>query len=189
IEGYVFKDATADGIRQPGEPGVEGIVVWQGKKRTVVSDAGGSYRFKGVRGKKAAIGLDTTTIPDGFTPTGAVTRETEITQGVTTRIDFGVATRVEISGVVFHDVDLDGRLSIDDIPVRDVVLRLGGKETTTDDFGRYSLRYVTPGKHELTVDLNTIPVMYIPTVPLRKEFEFFEGSSFQYNIPLKKTSK
>jgi hypothetical protein len=43
------------------------------------------------------------------------------------------------------------------------------------------------GTHRLTLDLKTVPAIYIPTVPIFIDFELSEGESFNYNIPLKKT--
>lgn len=187
IAGFVFKDMNADGLKQNGEEPVEGVKVWLGKDRMIETADSGYFVFRKVRARSVAVSLDVMSIPTGFTPTGPVTQEVGIDHGKTVYVDFGLATRIEVSGVVFEDVDGDMRLSAPDAPIRGVVLRLDGQERTTDDFGRYSFRHLDTGVQTITVEINSIPVIYLPMVPLKKDFEFFEGSSFQYNIPLKKT--
>ena len=62
-----------------------------------------------------------------------------------------------------------------------------GSRATTDSYGRYTFKKVDVGEHKLTLDLKTVPPIYIPTVPIFVDFELSEGDSFSYNIPLKKT--
>ncbi|MDD5668740.1 MAG: pilus assembly protein N-terminal domain-containing protein [Candidatus Omnitrophica bacterium] len=52
IEGYVFRDLNSDGLRQREEAPVEGVTIWLGKNRSVVTDIFGYFKFTGIKGKK-----------------------------------------------------------------------------------------------------------------------------------------
>ena len=62
-----------------------------------------------------------------------------------------------------------------------------GTYTTTDDRGRYYLRKVATGDHTITLDINSVPIDLLPQISLRKNITLFEGMSFRYNVPLKRT--
>lgn len=186
IEGYVFQDSNGNGLREIGDPPLEGVKVWLGKDQFSVSDKGGRFVFKNVRAKKAYLSIDTTTIPSGFVLTVAATQEATIAHKQITRIDFGLISRTEISGFVFEDVDGDGRFGPNDRGIRGVILTLQDKTTVkTNESGRYTFTNIAPGKHTITLDLNSLPPKYIPTVPIYKNIEIFEGVTYNHNIPLR----
>lgn len=188
VEGYVFKDLNSDGLRQRDEAPVEGVKVWLGKDKFQVTDLFGFYRFKNVKAHKVFVNIDATTLPRGFILTVPATQEAPIAQGRLNQINFGIISKTEISGIVFEDVDGKKQLGPNSIGLKGVQVFLeDGNSATTDDFGRYAFKKVNPGKHRLTLDLKTVPAIYIPTVPIFVDFELSEGEGFNYNIPLKKT--
>ncbi|MCM8795777.1 MAG: pilus assembly protein N-terminal domain-containing protein [Candidatus Omnitrophica bacterium] len=187
IEGYVFKDLNSDGLRQRDEPPVEGIKVWLGKDKFQVTDIFGYYKFKGVRARKAYVTLDTTTLPSGFVLTVPVTQEVAIAHHATSRIDFGIISRSEISGFIFEDVDENGEYSKNDKGVLGAVIILeDGKKAISDGTGRYSFPNVAVGEHTISLDLNSLPVYYLPKIAITKKITLFEGVTYIYNIPLKR---
>lgn len=186
IDGYVFKDMNADGLKEKDEQPLEGIKVSAGKK-TQVTDKSGYYKFSKVRAAKIAVTLDSSSIPSGYTLTVPASQMVTITQGKSERVDFGVAIRTEITGSVFEDVEGSGKWSSASLGIQGVVLTLeDGTTTTTDDYGRFVFKNLSVGKHKVTLDLKTLPVIYIPTVPIFKEIELKEGMSYVFPIPLKK---
>lgn len=188
VEGYVFKDLNSDGLRQKNEPPIQGIKIWLGKDKSQVTDRFGYYKFAKVKAKKVYINIDTTTIPSGFTLTVPAMQEAVIEQAHKVQINFGLITRREITGVVFEDVEASGQLGTRSVGIKGVVLTLeDGTKVTTDDYGKYTFKNVSIGRHKFTLDLNSLPAIYIPTVPIFKEVEVSEGTSFTYNIPLRKT--
>ncbi len=190
IEGYVFQDINFDGIRQDNEPGVEKIKIILFHENPLLSSSLGFYRFERVPQHKGLVALDSKTIPDGFVLTTPQTQKVSIVHNECIRVDFGISARSEISGFVFEDKDNDGLYSRVDKGVRRVVLVLeDGKKSITDDSGSYAFMNVQPGEHTLTLNLNTIPVYYLPKVPLIKKITLFEGSRYIHNIPLKKTER
>ncbi|MCM8793720.1 MAG: tetratricopeptide repeat protein [Candidatus Omnitrophica bacterium] len=187
IEGFCFKDLNSDGIMQSDEKPLEGIKLWLGKDRFSITDNRGYYRFPRVKARKAYVNIDPTSIPLGFVLTVPATQQATIAHGKKVRLDFGIISRSEIYGFIFEDKDGDGRFSTNDFPIRDVVLLLeDGSKAITDERGRYYFRKVEPGRHTLNLDLNTLPSQYLPTVPILKDIELFEGVSYNYNIPLKR---
>lgn len=190
IEGYVFRDLNSDALRQRDEAPEEGIKVWLGKDRSTTTDIFGYYKFTKVKGKKAFVTIDAQSLPIGFVLTVPQIQEAAIVQGKTTRVDFGIISRSEISGFVFYDVNGDGVFNKGDIGVKGATLTLeNGIKVQTDSEGRYAFRNASIGEHTITLDLNSLPVYYLPGVPLTQKIELFEGVVYIYNIPLKKAQQ
>jgi hypothetical protein len=187
IEGYVFKDLNSDGLRQRDEPPLEGVKLWLGKDKSQETDLFGYYRFKGVRGNKAIVQLDVSTLPEHFVLSVLFTQEAAIVNHGTIRVDFGATTHSEISGLVFEDVDGNGVYSMGDIGVKDAVIKLeNGKTAKTDATGRYYFYDVSTGEHTITLNLNSLPVYYMPKKALSENIFLSEGETYRHNISLKR---
>lgn len=187
IEGYVFKDVNSDGIRQSDEAPIEGIKIFLGKDKAEITDIFGHYRFKGVKGKKAFVILDTSTLPQGFVLTSPFKQEAAIKNNHRVKLDFGITSRSEISGIVFEDKNENSVYDKDDTGISGISISLeNDQKSVTDSMGRFSFRKAATGKHTISIDINSIPINYLPQVSLSKEMELFEGMAFSYNIPLKK---
>jgi SdrD B-like domain len=63
VTGVVFEDRNGNGVRDPGEPGVPGIVVHRGSE-TAVTDANGEYRMN--TGSTARADVDDRSLPRGW---------------------------------------------------------------------------------------------------------------------------
>ena len=104
--------------------------------------------------------------------------------------DVFITNHSEISGIVFEDIDGNGKVGQKESGVKGVIITLeDGTKAVTDDSGRYFFRKAEAGKHMVTLDINSLPAAYFPAVPLYKEIELGEGMSFKYDIPLKKAEK
>ncbi|MBM3255438.1 MAG: hypothetical protein FJZ08_03980 [Candidatus Omnitrophica bacterium] len=187
IEGYVFKDINSDGLRQRDEAPVEGVKIYLGKDKFQVTDIFGYYKFKKIKARKAFLTLDASSLQAGFVVTVPIAQEVAILHNRNVAVNFGIISRSEISGLVFEDVNDDGQYGRGDIGVQGVTLTLeDGTQTVTDSAGKYSFAHATVGEHIITLDLNTLPVYYLPQASLTKEITLYEGLSFIHNIPLKK---
>jgi len=183
--GFVFYDTNGDGIKQPQEGGVPGAKIVVNGKQIAATDRDGYYRLKGVSGKTATLSLDLSTIPPGYNPTVSAERKVDIVHGVNKRYDFGLATRMEISGLVFYDKNKNGSYDAGEEALKGIVLVLDGTtKTATNLQGTYMFRKFTPGEHVITIDLKSVPVKYIPKVPIRKTVDVREGTTFVFNVPL-----
>jgi hypothetical protein len=190
IQGYVFKDYNSNGLLDRDEPPVFGIKIWLGKKQSQISDELGYFKFLKVRGKAAYVTLDTATLPPGYILTVPVTQEIPIASAAANKVYFGITSRSEIRGIVFEDTNEDGEYSIGEKGVPGVAITLDGEKTIiTGVDGSYVYAQATPGEHELTADLDTIPVYYLPLTVLKKKFPLQEGESSVWNIPLRKIQK
>ena len=113
-----------------------------------------------------------------------------IANAAASKVYFGVTSRSEIRGIVFEDLNEDGEYSVGEKGVPGVAITLDGNKTViTSVDGSYAYAQAQPGEHELTADLNTIPVYYLPLVALKKKFPLQEGESSVWNIPLRKIQK
>jgi hypothetical protein len=190
IQGYVFKDYNSNGLLDRDEPPVFGIKIWLGKNKSQITDELGYFKFVNVHGKIAYVTLDTGTLPVGYMLTVPVTQEIPIANAAASKVYFGIISRSEIRGIVFEDLNEDGEYSMGEKGVSGVVITLDKDKTVTTRIdGSYVYSQALPGDHELTADLNSIPVYYIPLVPLKKRFPLQEGESSAWNIPLRKIQK
>ena len=190
IQGYVFKDYNSNGLMERNEPPIFGIKVWLGKKQSQVTDELGYFKFVNVRGKIAYLTLDTGTLPAGYMLTVPVTQQIPIANAAAVKVYFGITSRSEIRGIVFEDLNEDNEYSVGEKGVSGVAITLDGNKTViTGVDGGYTYSQAQPGDHELSADLNSIPVYYLPLVPLKKKFPLQEGESSVWNIPLRKIQK
>jgi tetratricopeptide (TPR) repeat protein len=187
VAGYAFKDYNFDGLRQKDEPAIENIKIILAKDRSQLTDVSGRYGFSKVRAKKVYVTLDTTTIPSGFVLTTPATKEVAISQSGTVEVNFGLASRTEIVGTVFEDVNANNKFDENDKGLKGVQVTLeDGTKAVSTETGRYSFNKAKVGKHTLKIELESVPSNYMPTIPIMKEIDISEGSTYLFNIPLKK---
>ncbi len=190
IEGYVFRDLNSDGLRQNDEPPVEGVRVLLGKELSANTDLFGYYLFTGIRGAKAFVNFDTSTLPAGFVLTVPQSQEAPITNHRASRVDFGIISRSEISGFIFEDSDNNGNYDRGEKPLQGAVVTLeNGAKAVSEANGRYTFSNASTGEHTLTLNLSSVPVHYLPSVPLTKKITLSEGVTYIYNIPLKRVKQ
>jgi tetratricopeptide (TPR) repeat protein len=190
IAGIVFKDLNSDGIYQTDEPTIKGIKISTGEDKFDISDSEGMYLIENIRAKNVSLSIDTDTLPVGFVLTGPSERKVKIEHHKIVNVDFGIVSRSEIYGIVFHDVNGNGEFDSGDIGVGDVVLTLeDGTRTTTNARGQYYFRGIPAGTHKITLGINSLPVDLIPKIPIFKDIVLFEGTTYIHNIPLKEVKK
>ncbi len=186
IEGMVYNDLNDDGVKQESEPGLENIKLFAGE-REIITDRDGWYDLPGVRGRKASVRIDLSSLPQGFVLNGPQLREVKIRQGKVVRADFGLISRSEIFGIVFEDVDKDGEFGISDIGIVGVKLSLeDGSTAITDNKGQYYFRKVAVGDRTIRLEIDSVSLDYLPVVPIIKKITLFEGVTYIHNIPLKR---
>ena len=186
FEGAVFKDVNGDGLRQADEPGIPGMVITANEGKEAVTDATGFYQIKSISGRKAVLVLDSSKIPYGYAPTSTVRQEKDILQGKTQTVDFGLTPRSEISGIIYNDLNGNGKYELTDVGVRKVkVILEDGTTARSNNIGVYSFSNVVAGQHTAAMDLTTLPEGYLPLDVPKRTFTVFEGIRFELNFPLR----
>ena len=186
FEGFVFTDKNGDGVRQPDEPGIPGMIVTSNGGKEAITDASGFYRFESVSGKKAVLTLDNSKIPYGFAPTSSVRQEMDIIQNTTQAVDFGLTPRSEITGIVYNDTNGNGKYDLTDVGVRKIKVVLENNTSArTNSIGVYSFPEATTGEHTASLILDTVPEGYLPEDVPKKTFTVTEGIRYELNFPLR----
>ena len=190
IGNRVWDDLDGDGIQDPGEPGVEGVVVnlYDASDlvtpiSTTITSGGGLYGFAVAPGAYVVEfvapggtafaapnqGGDLSLDSDASQTTGR-TGVTGITDGTgTLDIDAGLVVPATIGDTVFSDLDGDGVLDPGEPGLPTVTVNLvdsGGATidtVVTDGGGNYLFTNVAPGSYTVTVDGSTVPAGYVET--------------------------
>ncbi|MCM8826860.1 MAG: MSCRAMM family adhesin SdrC, partial [Candidatus Omnitrophica bacterium] len=187
IKGIIFKDTNGNGKKDENEEGIAGVKVNVGSKK-VVTNAKGEY-VCGVKAKKVIVSIDPLTLPKGYVFSTTSYKELEVIQGKTIIADFGLTTKSGIYGVVFYDMNGNGIPDLGDTFISRAKIILDNKNTTLTDFeGSYFFRNVEAGKHTIILDVNSLPIEYLPSIKIRNEIELQEGTTYIFHIPLRKKS-
>ncbi|VAX35811.1 hypothetical protein MNBD_UNCLBAC01-331 [hydrothermal vent metagenome] len=186
IKGYVFKDFNGNQKKDYNEEGISDVRVQVGRTE-VTTDRDGYYLSK-VRGKKVRVSVDIDTIPDGFIFSTPIFREVKVSTYKMEEINFGLKSQSGIYGIIFYDVNKNGKPDSGDIFIPKVRIILDKKEKVVSDFeGTYFLKDVSPGKHTLQIDINSLPIEYIPKIKIKNEIVIAEGATYIFHIPLVRT--
>jgi len=184
VGGVVFKDVNGNGSQDADEEGISGITVHVGKGATVTGSQG-SYLAK-VNGKKAQVSLDFDSIPAGYVFTTPLSQYVAIVPLKVVKVNFGLTTRSEIYGVAYVDTNKNGKPDGREPLIADIGIILDGKDRTTTDFeGSYAFSGIAAGKHTISLDVNSIPIEYVPAIKIKNDIEVQEGTTYIFHIPLK----
>jgi protocatechuate 3,4-dioxygenase beta subunit len=120
------------------EPGIEAL--------TYVVDASGMYEFKNLTPGNYKVELDTQTLPPDFRSPKETTWAVTVAPMRASYLDVPLAAQRAVSGIVFIDKDLNGKIDLNkDQPVADARVVAGGQEAVTDINGSYLLRGLPAG--------------------------------------------
>ncbi len=185
VEGIVFKDLNGNQKWDEDEEGIEGIEVKIGK-HTTITDQYGHYEDK-VSAKKVQVGVNPDSIPDGFVFSTPILVDVNITPHIRQKVNHGLSIHSGVYGVVFYDKNNNNKPDQDDEFIPKVKIFLDDAEVTVSDFeGTYFFRDIAPGMHQVRIDVNSIPIEYLPKVKLKKEVEVSEGTTYVFHVPLTK---
>ena len=187
FDGTVFKDLNGDGVHQPEEPGIEGITVKTADNKEAVTNAQGFYDLKSISGKNVTLILDTSKLPYGYVPTTSARQDLPIVQSAKRHVDFGVTPRSEVTGIIFNDLDGDGKYQIGvDQGVGKVKIKLEtGSVARSNNLGVYSFSDVIAGPHTASIDFSNLPEGFLPEGIPQQTFTLYEGIRYELNFPLR----
>jgi len=130
------------------------------------------------------------TIPKGFTFTTEQIIKADVVPFKAQRVDFGISTESGIYGIVFYDVNGNGKPDPADEFIARVRLILDNDVIINSDFeGTYLFKDVKEGSHTIAIDVNSLPINYLPQIKIKNTFHVAEGSTYIFHIPLTKTEK
>lgn len=185
VSGCVFKDVNADGVQGFDEPGIPGVII-VANKETTVTDENGNYIIK-VVGKQAQVSVDFDSVPGGYIFSTSPYQQVKVVPHKTVCVHFGLTTRSGIYGVVYSDRNNNGKPDKDDEFIPNVRIVVDGQEdVVTSNDGSYSFSNIPPGPHSVKLDINSLPIEYLPLIKLDNEIEVQEGTTYIFHIPLKK---
>ena len=159
VSGRVYQDINLNGRFDPGvdQPQANARVRVDGS-RYAVSDAEGNFRIEAVLRGEHAVQLDLLSVRADLT----LLDDTQQTIGLASSrdvvVDFRVVRTGRVSGVVWLDLNENGRLDETETPLADVRVVTGsGRDTLTNENGYFLIGDLPPGEHILLLDEKTIP--------------------------------
>lgn len=186
FNGYVFKDTNGDGVRQPEEAGIPNIIIRTGDGKESTTNDEGFFEFKKVSGKKVTLNMDVSNLPYGYSPTTTISQQLPIVNKQTQTINFGATPRSEITGIIFNDLNGDGKYQSTDVGIGKVKVALeNGKVSRSNVSGVYDFPNVVAGEHTITLDILSLPEGYLPLDVPKRTVTVFEGIRFEQNFPLR----
>lgn len=155
VQGVVFDDSNANGVREFGEAGIPGVRVTLNGGATRTTDSLGFYAFTALA---PGIHRAAVTVPAGFTALSLTAYDVNIGAVTGGYANFALNTPDTIAGRVFVDYNGNGRFDPDDIPLAGVDVYLsagvGSVEltaTTTIANGAYRFAQVSAGSYNVSV--------------------------------------
>jgi len=183
VQGHVFKDVNSNGRKDDGEPGVAGVRVLIGEDSAVTDEAG--WYYTQIKARTLVIGLDFDTVPDGYVFQDQSQEEFEIKHKDVIDHDIALATRSGIYGIVFVDTNGNKVPDANEEKLANVRVVLDGELTSSSDMrGAYFFNNIADGKHVLRIDINSIPLQYLPNIALEHKIEVSEGTTYMLHVPV-----
>ena len=115
LVGKVFDDVNANGIEDPGEPGIAGVRLVTAQGLLVTTDAQGRYHIAcpampGDMGTNFIVKLDERTLPSGYRLTTDNPETIRLTSGKVSKLNFGATihhvVRIEVNDAAFRGNEL-----------------------------------------------------------------------------------
>lgn len=185
LVGRVFKDINNDGKKQKNEPGLGGVKIKLGRKEITTDEKG--YFYAKVFARRLRVSLVLGSLPEAYILLSPSSYDLKIEQGGLNLVEFRATTETGIEGIVFYDKNSNEKFDLGDEPISGARLYIDKKISSISNYeGRYFFRGLKKGRYELKLDVNSLPLEYFPTVPVRKEVMLSEGLKFFYPIPLKR---
>ena len=159
VYGRVYQDVNLNGRFDPGvdQPQANAQVRVDGT-RYVVSDVSGLFRIESVTRGEHSVYLDLLSVRADLTLLDQTQQLITIDSNRDVIVDFRVVRTGRISGVVWLDLNENGRLDESEQPLPDVRVVTGsGRDTLTNDKGYFIIGDLPPGEHIVLLDEKTIP--------------------------------
>lgn len=158
VSGKVYQDINLNGRYDAGidQPQANARVRVDGS-RYAVSDANGDFRIESVLRGDHSVYLDLLSVRADLTLLDSTQQQITLDSRDVV-VDFRVVRTGRVSGVVWLDVNENGRIDDSERPLADVRVVTGsGRDTLTDENGYFLIGDLPPGEHILLLDEKTLP--------------------------------
>ncbi len=195
IGDYVWNDRNNNGVKDAGEPGIEGVLVFidtngngifnPGSERHAITDVNGYYLIGNLPAGTYSVRVEISTLPQGATQTydlngiatPNVTSRALATSEDARDVDFGYRSLTSVGDRVWNDANADGIQDAGETGISGVrvYLDINGNgifdsatepSATTNPSGIYTITNVMPGTFTARVDTSTLPAGFIQTYDL-----------------------
>jgi hypothetical protein len=159
VYGRVYQDVNLNGRFDPDvdQPQANAQVRVDGS-RYEVSDASGNFRIESVTRGEHSVYLDLLSVRADLTLLDNTQQLVTMNSNRDVIVDFRVVRTGRISGVVWLDINENGRLDETEKVLPDVRVVTGsGRDTLTDEKGYFNIGDLPPGEHIVLLDEKTIP--------------------------------
>lgn len=174
IEGLVFSDRNLNGIFDAGDRAFPGVTFYLEDGSSATSDEQGRFIFSRVPEGLHSVSPEISRIPAEYYLSGQERRVVVVEKRKVSRLEYVLVEGATVRGTVFQDVNKNGFLDEEDIPLKDalVILRTAINESRSeklsqlqpeeltcysDGKGRFIFENILPGQYELLVDEETVP--------------------------------
>ncbi len=183
VWGIVFEDKNSNGKKDEDEEGLPNVGVTVDRKE-VKSDADGRYDLGWIRGEEAVVRINSADLPAGMFP---VKSDVVVKPGGKheVRIDFPVRYITGIRVFAFVDSNQNNQLDPGEDLVEGIKVCVEDKCRYTDLEGSFSLQDLSPGEHEIVLDLTSLPEDLLPAVPVRLKVTVSRGEEKKIYIPFR----
>jgi len=167
LAGIIFIDRNNNGEFDSGEITMPKITMRVADERKD-TDKDGRYKFPAVNPGEVFLDIDIASLPVGLAPAITLPYKTDLGIGKTKVINIPLLKTAKVRGVVFEDVNKNGKQDADEKGLSLIRITLidafsKQKETFTDNNGCYGFIGVIPGKYEVKIDGKWLPNRFMLT--------------------------
>ena len=168
IRGIVFDDYNANGVRDPGEPGIAGVRIrcTGAAAESTLTDANGSFVLDSLPTGSVTV---SEVVPGGYNQsapgTGSYTTQLAFRQDTSGFVFGNYVFNAEIHGMVFNDQNTNGIPDSGETGISGRTITLQGpmsRSVTTDSAGNYAFTGLEAGQYTVR---DSIPQGWAQTVP------------------------
>jgi hypothetical protein len=165
ITGYAFVDANSNGLFDPGEKPIPGLLLTLGRQEAITGNHYNTGRFAFWPVKPGTYELSLQELPFGLAPRISLPLSLNLSAG-----EYEVLLPFEqyssISGIVYNDANRNGRRDAGESGISGAVVSatgaFGQRQAITSSTGRFNVR-VEPGVVEVSLLESSLPKRFVPT--------------------------
>jgi hypothetical protein len=159
IQGRVYQDVNLNGRFETGvDQPLAGVRLRLDSGLLVESDPQGEFRLTDVQAGQHLLSLDLLSVRADLTLLDSAERNLVLRRGRNSIVDFRLIRSGRITGMVWHDLNGNGKPDESEPGLADVRILTGsGRDTLTTAMGVFVLGDLPPGEHVIIVDQRSLP--------------------------------